>query len=363
MKKHGKKLFLFLSVWSILLVCCAVFPADEKSYSERRILKQFPKVTAQSLLSGGFMQGFEAYALDQFPFRDLFRALNTITTLYGFGQKDNEGLYLADGHIGKLDMIVNQNSLSNAIEKFRYLQERYLQENKVYLSIIPDKGYFLAEKNGYPSMDYEQLVRTMVEGMPYAEYVDIMKTLSLSSYYKTDTHWRQEKLLETAKQLKVQMGISKRKSYSYEQKMATEKFYGVYYGQLALPFKPEPLYYLTNDGLEKCYTISAQTQKKGKVYDFHKLDGNDPYELFLSGSVPIITLVNPENASGKKLILFRDSYGSSIAPLLAEDYAEITLIDIRYVSSQILGELVEFKGKEVLFLYSTLLLNSSYTLK
>ncbi len=42
--------------------------------------------------------------------------------------------------------------------------------------------------------------------MDYANYIDITKTLDITDYYKTDTHWRQEKLPETAAVLAESMG-------------------------------------------------------------------------------------------------------------------------------------------------------------
>ena len=35
----------------------------------------------------------------------------------------------------------------------------------VYFSIIPDKNYFAAESNGYPSLDYERLEALMLENV------------------------------------------------------------------------------------------------------------------------------------------------------------------------------------------------------
>ena len=61
----------------------------------------------------------------------------------------------------------------------------------------------------------------------------------------------------------------------------------------------------------------------------------------------------------KELLLFRDSFGSSLAPLLVENYKKITLIDIRYMSSKLLGEFIEFGDQDVLFLYSTVVLNQN----
>lgn len=68
-------------------------------------------------------------------------------------------------------------------------------------------------------------------------------------------------------------------------------------------------------------------------------------------------------SSSKELVLFRDSFGSSIAPLLLEGYSKITLVDIRYIHPDYLEQYMDFTDCDVLFLYSTLVLNNSDTLK
>ena len=81
----------------------AAKPADELSLSERRPLAQLPELSVSSVLSGKFMSGYEDYATDQFPLREQFRTLKALTGLYLFGQKDNNGVYLADGYAAKLE--------------------------------------------------------------------------------------------------------------------------------------------------------------------------------------------------------------------------------------------------------------------
>ena len=44
-------------------------------------------------------------------------------------------------------------------------------------------------------------------------------------------------------------------------------------------------------------------------------------------------------------------------------YARVTLLDIRYVPTQYLEQVVTFENQDVLFLYSTLVLNQSAMLK
>ena len=94
-----------------------------------------------------------------------------------------------------------------------------------------------------------------------------------------------------------------------------------------------------------------------------KLDSKDLYDVYLSGARSLLTIENPNAATDRELIVFRDSFGSSMVPLLANDYAKVTLVDIRYLPADKLGEFVEFGNQDVLFLYSTLVLNQSSMLK
>ena len=87
------------------------------------------------------------------------------------------------------------------------------------------------------------------------------------------------------------------------------------------------------------------------------------YEVYLSGPKSLLTIENPQGQPGKELIIFRDSFGSAIAPLLVQGYQKITLVDIRYLSSAMLDRFLDFHGQDVLFLYSTLVLNNSNQLQ
>ena len=81
--------------------------------------------------------------------------------------------------------------------------------------------------------------------------------------------------------------------------------------------------------------------------------------MYLSGASPLIRIINPLHEGERRLVLLGDSFSSSMAPLLAEAYSEITLVDIRYLDPSLVGEYVEFEGADVLFLYSVSLLNHS----
>ncbi len=356
---------LLAVLWLTLSVSAWFAPHKDISHSERRPLQQFPPFTADSLFGGNFMEKFGDYTLDQFPLRDDFRTVKSLFAYYLLGQKDNNGIYLQDGYAAKLEYPLSNVSVNHALSKFNFIYENYLKntDSQIYLTVIPDKGYYLAEPNGYPAMDYEALFAKLETGMPWANMVDITATLDITDYYRTDTHWRQEKLTETANLLCQALGVSAFGEGEQTVTTATQKFYGVYYGQAALPMKAESLYILENELLSACRVYNHETKTYTTVYDLQKLNGLDPYDVYLSGPQALLTVENPNATTDRELILFRDSFGSSLAPLLVKDYKTITLVDIRYISSQMLGEYLQFNGQDVLFAYSTLILNSSAVLK
>ncbi|MEG1362194.1 MAG: hypothetical protein RSC69_06520, partial [Lachnospiraceae bacterium] len=89
-----------------------------------------------------------------------------------------------------------------------------------------------------------------------------------------------------------------------------------------------------------------------------------PYDVFLSGPNPIVTITVPKTSSKRELVIFGDSFSSSMAPLLLNTYKKITVIDLRFVSSKYLSNFMSFNSsQEVLFLYNTTVVNNSFMLK
>lgn len=346
-----------------LVAVAQLKPDTAFSKSERRVLAQFPELSVKNVLSGKFMKEFDDYAMDQFPMRDMFRRIKALYFRNIMQKPDNNGIYIEKGYAAKLDYPLDTASVRYAINRFRYISDKYLEKlpYRTYISVIPDKGYFLAEDNGYPAMDYGELFKIVKEEASFATYIDIVPFLSLNLYYKTDTHWRQDKIEAVADVIAENMGVTR--NAHYEEKKLEGPFYGVYHGMSALPLKGEELVYLTNPILEECIVTNFENGKVTKVYDMEKAYGRDPYEMFLSGPVSLITIDNPQANNDRKLVIFRDSFGSSLAPLLVEAYSKITLVDIRYISPDLLGRFVDFYDADVLFLYSTLILNSSRALQ
>lgn len=361
-KFHSIGIAALAGLWVVLTGFAWFGPRKDVSVSERRPLQQMPPITADSLLSGSFINKFEDYTLDQFPLRDTFRTLKSLFSYNVLQQRDNNGIYIENGYAAKLEYPLNSVSVSHALKKMNYIYEQYLKGtgSHIFMTVVPDKGYYLAEEASYPVMDYQDLFAQMEKGMPWAQMVDITGNLNITDYYRTDTHWRQEKLHAAARTLCKALGV---RPPEVTPVLATQQFYGVYYGQAALPMQPEALYIMESEYLADCRVYNHETGRYTSVYDREKLAGDDPYEVYLSGAQALLTIENPNASTDRELIIFRDSFGSSLAPLLVRDYRTVTLVDIRYVSSQLLGDYLDFYGQDVLFAYSTLILNSSASLK
>ena len=168
------------------------------------------------------------------------------------------------------------------------------------------------------------------------------------------------------------MGVTGPVAQAFTARPIDYPFYGVYYGQAALPLKPDQLQVMESESLKGCkfYTFDDNLKKvETPMYDLSKLDSGDPYNLYLSGArIGMVQIENPNAATDKELVIFRDSFGSSIGPLLAQGYKAVTLIDIREIPSANLKMLskfigLDFTGKDVLMLYSTTVLNAGNELK
>lgn len=359
--KH--KAMILLLVWGALTLAAWFSPEKELSVSERRPLAGKPELSAGAVFSGNYMEDFEDYSLDQFPFRDSFRRLKAWFHYSVLGQRDNNGIYVYQGYAAKQEYPLNETSVAHALNRFQTLYETYLTQSNVYMAVVPDKGYYLAEQSGHLAMDYDRLYELVEAGMPWAAQVDLRDSLSAGDYYRTDTHWRQEKLLDAAGVLCQALGIAPPKAEDYTRTALERPFYGVYYGQAALPMEPDTLYLLESTLLENCTVYDYETGKTGSVYDRNKLESQDLYDVFLSGARSLLTIENPDGDPDRELIVFRDSFGSSMVPLLVQGYGKVTLVDIRYIRMELLGEYLDFAGKDVLLLYSTLVLNNSAAIK
>ena len=357
-----KKMLLCLGfLWAVLTLAAWFLPARAVDDAERRPLAQFPQTSLQTVLDGTFQSGFEDYAQDQFPLRQTFRQLKALFHTYALNQKDNNGIYMTDGFAVAQEYPLKEAALEHALSRLEYLHEKYLQDSRVVMAVIPDKNYYLAMESGQLSLDYDTLFEKC--RLPWAENLDLTGALTAEDFYRTDTHWRQERLFPAASAICQALGVTGPDPADYSAEALARPFYGVYYGQAALPMEPDTMYLLRSDLLSQCTVYDYESGQVLPIYDEGRLTAKDLYEVYLSGPRSLLTITNPGAATDRELILFRDSFASAITPLLLTDYRTVTLVDIRYIQIDMLSRFLDFHGQDVLILYSALVLNNGTTIK
>ena len=342
-------LFMFLGI---------ILKDKDISFSERRHLASFPKIT----INNDFSEKLDNYFLDQFPFRDSFKKLKGETSKKIMLMKENNGIYEQNGYLFQIDNNINDKSIDNLINKINYINDNYLNENQnKYFIMIPDKNYYLDNKN-IPKIDYEYMKNKLKYSLDYLKWIDITSSLTLDSYYKTDIHWKQECLQNVLNKIQSSLNLEIKSENYIENKYYP--FYGALYVDNIV--KPDTLNYYSNYVINNAKVYNYEKSEYQKVYNEDNLKNIDSYDIFLSGATPILFIENQNNKDNKNLIIFRDSFASSLVPLLIEDYSKITLIDLRYVNSRYLNKINDLNfddNSDIIFMYSTLIINNSFAIK
>ena len=190
------------------------------------------------------------------------------------------------------------------------------------------------------------------------KYIGLFDDLELDDYYKTDSHFMINKIDKVA--LRLLSGMNNDFDSNYEV-INVGTFDGIYKSRIPISIKSDDLNIIKNDAINNSLVYDYVKDIYIDFYDKSKLKGNDKYEMYLGGSTPLVKIYNNDTDNDRELIIFRDSFGSSLARLLVSSYKTITLVDTRYISPKILDNYIVFDNKDVLFIYNTSIINNSYS--
>lgn len=345
-------LLISLFVW--------LYPNKKISDEERRQLSQMPELSLESYLNSDFSDDFEKYAKDQFPFRFKMRQTKALFNYYVLGIGENNDYFKEDGSIIKIEYPLKDSEIVKAANKFNSIREMYYPNKAASLAIIPDKAYY-SKNNSIPKMDYKELETILLDNLKATTYIDIKNEINLSDFYNTDLHLKQEQL--DLLSLKLLRNLHKDTDITYTLMEASNNFRGTYYGHSSLLSKKDRIKYINNSSIENAVVKLLNDDNEYTVYNFDAIESRDQYDFFLHGAQAIVEINNDSAHDDSELIIFRDSFASNITPYLIPHYKKITLIDIRYIAPQLLGDYVDFSSADILYLYSTTVLNSSSMFK
>lgn len=348
------KIIVLLFLMILFIVPGMFFITNEKeiSFYERR------KLSTTNDLKEDFFGSLDKYLMDQFPFRDDLISISSSFNRYFLGNIENNDVYIVGKHIIPKNYPSDEKLIESFINKINFISNNYLKDSDVYCAVIPDKSYFLDEDK-YLKINFNNIFDN-VKNNGECTYIDIAQLLELDDYYYTDIHIKQDSYFQILEKMNKYMNFGY-KNLSYKSN-TLHNFYGASYSKVPKFMNGDTLTYLTNEYIERANVWHLEYGEKG-VYDTGKLSGVDMYDVFLSGASSYIEIENDNPITDKELIIFRDSFGSSFSPLLIPFYKKISVIDLRYISFSNVVDLIDFQSKDVLFLYSTLIINNSNLLK
>jgi len=215
-------------------------------------------------------------------------------------------------------------------------------KNPSNVVIIPEKSMYLSDS--YLRVDVNDLDEQ------FADFDFMYDLLSVNNYYKTDLHLNHLGSYEVYNSVVGNYGFI---PIGVEFEKVTDDFKGFYSNKsMDLSLKDE-MFVARNeiiDNLEVCHLGSNADSicQIGPYYTEH-LEDADKYEMYLDGTKPVTVITNEAVLNGE-LVIFSDSYGTSIAPFLAQHFNKVTIIDLRLINISMAGQYLS-EDANVLYLY------------
>jgi hypothetical protein len=333
----------------------------EISISERRKLAQPPEISAEAIFDGSYAEDYRDFLQDQTVLREDFRAIKSFVERKILLKSENNEVYVVDNNLYDKFYEINQRYIDRVAIFINNILDS-INSDKTYLSIIPSKAQTL-DRNKYLLSD-QNIIADYLKQHVNAEYVDLMGLATKGNedpFYVTDHHWTTEGAIQAYKLLIAAMGYEPITDYTFE--LVTDSYVGSNYGKAAMKsIQKDKIYLAHNEYLDNMTVSRFEKMDTFKHFDSiyfrEKLEGLDPYDLFIGGLGPITIIENNQVQSDEELIMFKDSYSHSLAPFLAQHFRRVTLFDLRYVRKEYIFNTYDLSGKTILFIYSTTILNT-----
>ena len=337
-KAHSRALSaLFCLFLTGLLSWHLALPDRDRSPVENRMLAQWPEFSWETLRSGEFTQEVEEYFADQFPLRDQWTGLRARMEQL-LGKRDFHGVYLCgDRLIARVDP-PEEGRLEKNLSSLRRLAEK-TEGIPVTLAVIPTAAEIWRDKlpAGAESWDQTLLQRAAEEtGFPAADlYSALADHAGEEIFYRTDHHWTTLGAYYGYAALMEALGrgeeVLGREAFQRQAYPPADQFCGTLYSQSGVHWlTPDTMeFWVEEDGLSVT-SWREGVPKEASLYDWTYLEEKDKYSAFLGGNQPLCVIKNENLPQGEKLLLLRDSYADALAPFLAQHFAEVHLMDLRY---------------------------------
>lgn len=234
---------------------------------------------------------------------------------------------------------------------------------KVYSMIAPTNGDFYCPKNysEYNASQYDDIVYMESKLSDKVTSVHCYSALQQHKdediYFRTDHHWQPLGAYYAAEQFAKAAGVPflelNENNFEYRE---IDDFVGSVYSytkDASLKNDPDCLkYYVPNNDFSTYY-YNTHYEDELK-YPFFQKDqhGEGAYCVFMGGDTKIVR-VDTDVKNGRKLLVFKDSYGNAEIPFYMNSFEQIYVCDVRFFPLNAIDFIKEHGVTDVLFTMNT----------
>lgn len=384
---------LFTVITLAVPVVTAVLPKQERSENENRTLAEFPDLVDHTKMDkaenlgdavgaikwdyitvrdkDSWMDDFETYFSDHLVGReDWVRTKNEIEKLAG--KKEINGVYTLGDQMIQVFKEYNQDDVLKSLNAMNKFAETH-PDMQVSLMLAPTaQELFSSEIPSYAGyLSEKSFIDECYKMMNGITTIDSLSFLSGHKndyvFYRTDHHWTSLGAYYAYCAAAKTLGYSSYGLDSFNIETASSSFRGTLYSKtLDNSITPDSIdYYMLSSG-EPTVKMTVFDGRKETEYDSlyvrSYLDVKDKYSSFTGSNSPLVTIETDVN-NGKNLLLIKDSYAHSLVPFLSKHYSKITMVDMRYINTD-LNNLIDLSEyQQAMFMFNVVSFSSDLNIK
>lgn len=375
MKDNIKELFRYpvLILFCGFIVLFSIWDSTinnrKTSELENRDLAQKPVMTKANLLAKEddkkFSYLYEQYVNDQFVGRDNWISLKSRAEAVLLKTENNSILYGGSGTMYQKFYTMDAEQYAKNNASIAQFMARH--PGLVSVMIVPSADMISPDAPNAPFVDetpyFDEMAKTFSAS---GEWIDLREVFAAHAneqlYYRTDHHWTTYGAYLAYRAYCESVGLTPAFDPAAHTLTRADGFYGTLYSKSKLySAAPDTLDYYSDLDNRLILTQSATKADaeaahaagvKDEVltlYNLEKLSVRDKYAMFIYSNNGFSKLSG--TGSGKVLVI-KDSYANCFVPFLTEDYAQIDIVDLRSLNTN-MDTVIEENGYDrVLILYN-----------
>lgn len=384
MSPHKLMIGLFAAVTVTITAATVIAPKRTSSENENRSLQKMPSIVDSNKLKKAenpkdfvlsfkwkyitnregkaFKDDFEKYCADHLIGRETWvKAANGMTRLSG--QREINGVYTVGDQMVQTFKEYDSDAVEKSLNAINGFAKTF-PDTPVFFMLAPTSQEFFSAKIPQYSglLSEKNFIDECYKKLENVTSIDALSFLSGYSsqyiYYRTDHHWTSLGAFYAYQSAAKNLGYSAYGLNAFNIETASNNFRGTLYSRtLDDSITPDTMdYFILANGEPKvkmCTENNAEVTEYDSLYVREFLDQKDKYSSFTGSNAPIVDITTDVD-NDKSLLVIKDSYAHSLVPFLSKHYSKITMLDMRYINTDIQNFVKMDDYSQVLFMYNVI---------